>query len=178
MSRPQLAITPEANPFSLNCLLKIRSNHENVLKHIKAIPQLVIELNEQQVGANLVSSIAFTHEFWIKTNQPIPEELEPFTPLGSGDITAPATSADVLIHCHSNRHDLHFFLLRKLMLEIGDDVEIVDETYGYRYLDSRDMTEFVDGTENPEGNDRYDVTIIPEGEFLWWQLCHGTTFYS
>ncbi|HBV74869.1 MULTISPECIES: Dyp-type peroxidase [Vibrio] len=165
MSHPQSAITPEANPFGLYCLFKIHSNHEKVLQHIKALPQLVSELNQQQAGANLVLSVAFTHQFWVKTNQPIPEELAPFVELGGGYFTAPATNVDVLLHCHSTRHDLHFYLLRKLMIEISDDVDVIDETYGYRYLDARDMTDFIDGTENPEGNGRYDVAIIPDGEF-------------
>ncbi|OEF23990.1 Dyp-type peroxidase [Vibrio rumoiensis] len=165
MSHPQTAITPEANPFSLHCLFKIKSNHEQVLAQFKALPTLIEELNTHQAGANLVLSTAFSHQFWAKTNQSMPEELEPFVALGQGDITAPATDVDVLLHCHSTRHDLHFYVLRQLMNSIVNDVEIVDETYGYRYLDSRDMTDFVDGTENPKGNDRYDVAIIPEGEF-------------
>ena len=41
---------------------------------------------------------------------------------------------------------------------------VVDETYGYRYLDSRDMTDFVDGTENPKDSQRHEVAIIPQGE--------------
>ncbi|MGO1192097.1 Dyp-type peroxidase domain-containing protein, partial [Vibrio casei] len=88
MSHPQSAITPEANPFGLYCLFKIHSNHEKVLQHIKALPQLVSELNQQKEGANLVLSVAFTHQFWVKTNQPIPEELAPFVELGVGDFTA------------------------------------------------------------------------------------------
>lgn len=165
MSQPQSAIIPEVNPFSLQCLLKIEANHSHVLEELQKLPQLVSALNEQQPGANLYISLAFTHDFWQKTNQSTPEELVPFTELGEGDTVAPATSADVLIHCHSNRHDLHFYLLRKLMAEISDDVDVVDETYGYRFLDSRDMTDFIDGTENPEGDERRLVAIIPEGEF-------------
>jgi len=51
------------------------------------------------------------------------------------------------------------------MAEISDYVDIVDETYGYRFMDARDMTDFIDGTENPEGGQRTEVAIIPEGEF-------------
>ncbi|MFV0575575.1 MAG: Dyp-type peroxidase [Vibrio sp.] len=164
MAQPQSAIIPEANPFSLKCLLKIKANHAAVLEQLKTLPALASELNDSQ-GAALYTAIAFTHSFWKKTNQAMPEELVPFVQLGKGDVIAPATEADVLIHIHSLRHDLHFYLLRKLMMEIAEDVEIIDETYGYRYLDSRDMTDFVDGTENPEGDERRNVAIIPEGEF-------------
>ncbi|MBD1575892.1 MULTISPECIES: Dyp-type peroxidase [Vibrio] len=165
MSQPQLAITPDANPFALYSLIKIKQNHAHVLAQLQALPSLVEQLNQQQSGANLVLSLSFTHAFWGKLNQAMPAELEPFSVLGNGDVIAPTTDVDVLLHCHSLRHDLHFYLLRKLMEQIEQDVEIVDETYGYRYLDCRDMTDFIDGTENPKDEQRHEVAIIPEGEF-------------
>ena len=95
----------------------------------------------------------------------VPAELIDFPQLGEGDVVAPSSDVDVLIHCHSNRHDLHFYLLRKFFAQVSEDVAVIDETYGYRYLDSRDMTDFVDGTENPKDAQREEVAIIPQGEF-------------
>ncbi|MDF4652681.1 Dyp-type peroxidase, partial [Vibrio parahaemolyticus] len=140
-------------------------NRENVLEKLKALPKLVEELNITQPGAALTLSIAFTKSFWEHLNVDAPEELIDFTQLGEGDIVAPATDVDVLIHCHSTRHDLHFYVLRKFLEETAQDVTIVDETYGYRYLDARDMTDFIDGTENPKGEARADVALVKEGPF-------------
>lgn len=165
MAKYQSAIVPEAGAFALYVQMKVKSQPQKVVQQLKAIPSLVDDLNKNQPNAELSSSIAFSKAFWSKTNQPMPEELIDFKPLGEGKIAAPATDVDVLIHCHSNRHDLHFYLLRKVMSEISEHVEIVDETYGYRFMDSRDMTDFIDGTENPEGNEREEVAIIPEGPF-------------
>ncbi len=165
MTQHQSAIVPEAGPFALYVQLKVTSEPQKVIQTLKTVPQLVDELNNNQPGAELCSSIAFSKNLWGKTNQPMPQELIDFTPLGEGEVTAPATDTDVLIHCHSNRHDLHFYLLRKLMIEISENVQVVDETYGYRYLDSRDMTDFIDGTENPKGEDRQNVAIIADGQF-------------
>ncbi len=151
MSQAQTAIVPEAGPFALYTQLKVNQNRENVLEKLKALPKLVEELNITQPGAALTLSIAFTKSFWEHLNVDAPEELIDFTQLGEGDIVAPATDVDVLIHCHSTRHDLHFYVLRKFLEETAQDVTIVDETYGYRYLDARDMTDFIDGTENPKG---------------------------
>ncbi len=161
----QSAIVPEAGPFALYSQLKIKSEPQKVLQQLQAIPKLVAELNQSQPGAELTSSVAFSKVLWSKTNQPMPEELIDFTELGKGEAVAPASDVDVLIHCHSKRHDLHFYLLRKLMAEISEHVEIVDETYGYRFMDARDMTDFIDGTENPQGQAREEVAIIPEGTF-------------
>lgn len=165
MAKFQTAIVPGAGPFALYVQIKVKSQPKKVVQQLKMIPALVEELNKSQANADLTSSIAFSKSFWSQSNQPAPEELIDFIPLGEGAIVAPATDVDVLIHCHSNRHDLHFYLLRKLMAEISEYVEIIDETYGYRFMDARDMTDFIDGTENPIGDERRDVAIISEGTF-------------
>ncbi len=165
MSNPQSAILPEASPFAQYTLLKVTQNPQLVLEQLQALPALVAELNSNQPGANLAISIAFTKSFWQQLDVAMPEELIDFPVLGEGDIVAPSTDVDVLLHVHSNRHDLHFYLLRKFMSSVSDSVNIVDETNGYRYLDARDMTDFIDGTENPKDGQRAEVAIIPGGEF-------------
>ena len=165
MSYPQSAILPEAGPFAQYTLLKVNQNETKVLEQLQALPTLVEELNTQQPGAELTLSIAFTKAFWSKLDMAVPAELIDFPQLGEGDVVAPSSDVDVLIHCHSNRHDLHFYLLRKFFAQVSEDVAVIDETYGYRYLDSRDMTDFVDGTENPKDAQREEVAIISQGEF-------------
>lgn len=165
MSQAQSAILPEAGPFAQYTLLKVKNSSEKVLDQLKALPTLVEQLNEQQPGAHLTLSIAFTKAFWSQFDSELPSELIDFPVLGEGDTVAPSSDVDVLIHCHSNRHDLHFYLLRKFFAEVSEYVDVVDETYGYRYLDSRDMTDFIDGTENPKEEQRAEVAIVPEGEF-------------
>ena len=164
MSLPQSAIIPDAEPFALYTQLKVNQNPQQVLAALQALPKLVDDLNQSQPDAALTLSLAFSHQFWSGLAQPMPAELKPFPELGEGEIHAPSTDVDVLIHCHSKRHDLHFFVLRKLMLDISADVTIVDETQGFRFMDSRDMTDFVDGTENPKGEKRAEVAIIKQGE--------------
>ncbi|ELV8756112.1 Dyp-type peroxidase [Vibrio vulnificus] len=165
MSLAQTAILPEAGPFALYTLLKINHNPAKVLAQLQSLPALVEELNQSQPDAELTLSIAFSKSFWQQLDMAMPPELIDFPVLGEGEIVAPSTDVDVLLHCHSQRHDLHFYLLRKLLSEVAEDVTVVDETYGYRYLDSRDMTMFVDGTENPKAEKRAEVALIPDGEF-------------
>ncbi|EJL7832598.1 Dyp-type peroxidase [Vibrio vulnificus] len=165
MSLAQTAILPEAGPFALYTLLKINHNPAKVLAQLQSLPVLVEELNQSQPDAELTLSIAFSKSFWQQLDMAMPAELIDFPVLGEGEIVAPSTDVDVLLHCHSQRHDLHFYLLRKLLSEVAEDVTVVDETYGYRYLDSRDMTMFVDGTENPKAEKRAEVALIPDGEF-------------
>ncbi|WP_047048777.1 Dyp-type peroxidase [Vibrio mexicanus] len=165
MNQPQSAILPEAGPFAQYTLLKVNDNAQDVLKELKALPTLVDELNAQQPEANLTVSVAFTKSFWSKLDVAVPSELIDFPELGEGQAFAPSTDVDVLIHLHSERHDLHFYVLRKLLSQVNENVTVIDETSGFRYLDSRDMTEFVDGTENPKEAVREEVAIVPTGEF-------------
>lgn len=37
---------------------------------------------------------------------------------------------------------------------------LLDGIHGFRYLDSRDLTRFIDGTENPKGKDRKKAAIL------------------
>jgi putative iron-dependent peroxidase len=166
MYQPQSAIVPEPGPFALYVMLTVTGDRQKVLQAFQGLGSLVSEINENQPGANLASSVAFSKGFWSSTfNETAPNELVPFPRLECGGQVAPTTDADILLHCHSHRHDLHFFILRKLMQQIADEVVIIDETYGYRYLDSRDMTDFIDGTENPKGDARAEVALVAEGEY-------------
>ena len=48
------------------------------------------------------------------------------------------------------------------MARLEGAVTLVDEVHGFRYFDSRDLLGFVDGTENPTGQEAVDATIIGE----------------
>jgi porphyrinogen peroxidase len=98
---------------------------------------------------------------------PRPAGLHPFRELRSGSRHAVATPGDVLFHIRASRMDLCFELATQIMYKIGDAVAIVDEVHGFRYFDERDMIGFVDGTENPVGQDAFDAAIIGAEEPLF-----------
>jgi porphyrinogen peroxidase len=91
---------------------------------------------------------------------PRPAGLHPFRELRSGPRHAVATPGDVLFHIRASRMDLCFELATQIMYRIGGAVTVVDEVHGFRYFDERDIIGFVDGTENPVGQDAFDAAII------------------
>jgi porphyrinogen peroxidase len=91
---------------------------------------------------------------------PRPAGLHPFRELRSGPRHAVATPGDVLFHIRASRMDLCFELATQIMYKIGDAITVVDEVHGFRYFDERDIIGFVDGTENPVGQDAFDAAII------------------
>ncbi|MGF1685997.1 Dyp-type peroxidase [Photobacterium japonica] len=166
MATAQPLILPEAGPFALYAVMKVTGDATSVVKQCQQIHHLVATLNEQQPHSDLRASIAFGKDFWLSLEKGCPAEFDNFVALGQGDITAPATGGDILLHVNSSRHDLNFYLLRQFMQPIADQVEVMDETYGFKYLDARDMTDFIDGTENPKTREaRSDVALINSGDY-------------
>ena len=53
-------------------------------------------------------------------------------------------------------------LPRKLWSRIGHAVSPEDEVHGFRYFDDRDLIGFVDGTENPRGQEAVDAVLVGE----------------
>jgi len=166
MAIAQPAILPEAGPFALYVVMKVIGGKDAVIAQCKSLHQTLATLNEQQPDANLRASLAFGKAFWLSLDKGCPAEFDDFNLLGSGDITAPATGGDILLHINSSRHDLNFYTLRCFLEPVAENIEVLDETYGFKYLDSRDMIDFIDGTENPKTTEaRSDVALIKDGEF-------------
>ncbi|MEV4557677.1 Dyp-type peroxidase [Kitasatospora sp. NPDC049285] len=91
---------------------------------------------------------------------PRPAGLHPFRELAGPRHLAPATPGDLLVHIRAERMDLCFELAALISRRLGDAVTVADETHGFRYFDCRDLIGFVDGTENPVGQDAADAVLI------------------
>ncbi|AIY43364.1 putative dye-decolorizing peroxidase (DyP) [Collimonas arenae] len=70
------------------------------------------------------------------------------------------TPGDILLHIRADQMDLCFELATQLMERLGDAISVVDEVHGFRYFDLRSIVGFVDGTENPDGREAVDFTIV------------------
>ncbi|GAA1936141.1 Dyp-type peroxidase [Kitasatospora viridis] len=91
-------------------------------------------------------------ELWDRLfDGPRPAGLHPFQELRGPRHTAPATPGDLLFHLRAERPDACFELAGQLLGRLAGAADVVDETVGFEYFERRDLTGFVDGTENPEG---------------------------
>jgi porphyrinogen peroxidase len=91
-----------------------------------------------------------------------PAELHPFREIRAGERHAVSTPGDLLFHIRAKRMDLCFELATQIMARIGDGVAPADEVHGFHYFDDRDLIGFVDGTENPRGQEAVDSVLIGE----------------
>ena len=123
--------------------------------------QQLSALQQRYPDAGLGAVIAFGNGLWQDLSPASVTELKDFLPLGKG--MAPATQRDLLIHIQSLRHDVNFSLAQAALAAFGDTIQIAEETHGFRWTEDRDLSGFVDGTENPQGEKRQQVAIIAGG---------------
>jgi putative iron-dependent peroxidase len=123
--------------------------------------QLVRAVTARDIEGHLSAIIAFGSDVWDRLfGAPRPAELHPFREIRAGPRHAVATPGDILFHIRAERMDLCFELASQIMMRLGDAVTAIDEVHGFRYFDDRDLTGFVDGTENPTGADAVAATIV------------------
>ncbi|MBI3783964.1 MAG: Dyp-type peroxidase [Deltaproteobacteria bacterium] len=163
MSQPQGGILPEPTSSALFLILRVRNPAQDVgavLRVSARVPALVAKVAAADRRSRLVGNIGIGSEFWeVISPAKRPKRLRPFNAI---DRRAPNTGGDVLLHIISRRPDLNFELAMRIMNELGDTVDVIDEVHGFRYLGTRDLTGFLDGTENPKGKQRAVVALIGE----------------
>ena len=122
---------------------------------------LVRSVGFREQEGTLSCVVGFGSEAWDQLfGRPRPAELHRFREIRAGERHAVSTPGDMLFHIRAQRMDLCFELETQIMARLGTAISPVDEVQGFRYFDSRDLIGFVDGTENPRGEDAVDATLI------------------
>jgi len=164
MSVQQSGVVAEANSDAIFITFNLKRTTGDTAKIrqvLADLPDLETEYRQRYVEADLHLLVAVGSEYW-DTYSPSqrPAELAGFPTMSAAGEYAPATPVDLLLHIRSERHDLNYDLASRVSALLGDSAQLVEEVHGFRYLDSRDLTGFVDGTENPEGDHRAEVAVI------------------
>jgi len=157
----QSGITAAPNSDALFITLNVLVNKRNVIRsQLNQAQKIIARFQQTHAASNPHAVIAIGSEFWQEVDtQSQPKELSPFPNINTIPPT-PVTPVDLLLHIRSNRRDLTYLLAKSIMELLSNFVEIVEEVSCFKYLDSRDLTGFVDGTENPEGNHRTKVALV------------------
>ena len=167
MPTPQSGILPDANSHALFVVLSIRDSTKSSINNIRhtlsTIPAQTKALANAHPDAQLSSTISIGDHGWdILFPSQCPANLHSFVVFSDNNRHAPATSGDLFLHIRSERQDINFALMQQIMVMLGDAVNVEEDVSGFRYMDKRDLTGFVDGTENPEGDNRAAVAIVGE----------------
>ena len=114
-------------------------------------------------GSNIV--VGFGADLWRRL-QPddAPAELASFTAIEGDGRRAPATQHDVWVWAHGTGEDVELDVARAVVAVMSPVATLAAEQPCFVYRDSRDLTGFIDGTENPPVEEAFDVALVPDGE--------------
>ena len=115
-------------------------------------------------GVNLVAG--FRPEVW---REVVPDEApadvsgfdEPLR--GSDGFVMPATQHDVVLWISGASYDVVFDVSRAVIGALAPLASVAEETSSWPYHHDRDLTGFIDGTENPSLLDAPEIVLVPEG---------------
>jgi putative iron-dependent peroxidase len=116
-------------------------------------------------GVNLVAG--FRPEVWREVVPgDAPPRLTGFSePLvGQDGFVMPATQHDAVLWISGSAYDVIFDVSRMAIRELEGLAEVAEETSSWSYQHDRDLTGFIDGTENPSLVDAADVVVVDEGK--------------
>jgi putative iron-dependent peroxidase len=114
-------------------------------------------------GSNIV--VGFGPALWRRLRpDDAPPELADFEPIEGDGRRAPATQHDLWVWTHGTGEDVELDVARAVVVVLQPAFRLAAEQPCFVYLDSRDLTGFIDGTENPPVEEAFDVALVPDGQ--------------
>lgn len=136
--------------------------HVDGRKLVKAVANLR-EPRTTMGGVNLVAG--FRPELW-RTVAPndAPVGVEGFNQdvVGVGGFRVPATQHDAVLWISGSAYDVVFDVGRQAIGALDPIAEVAEETSSWPYHHDRDLTGFIDGTENPTLIDAPAIALIAD----------------
>ena len=160
---PQPGILAQGNAHAYFMIFKVPGQAERtaIVKAVHQVQPSAGVVADLDPGAKLVINVGIGSELWDRVSPGSrPANLRAFHAVQVGGRSAPVTGGDIFLHIASARHDLNFELAMRLARLLGPVATLSEEVHGFRYLDTRDLTGFIDGTENPKGEDRAAAALI------------------
>lgn len=157
--------TPQAGIFALgtssHAYLEFDRRDEKFASALAAIR----EPRTTTGGVNFV--IGFRPELWREcAPEHAPRDVEGFNhPIqGVDGFTMPGTQHDALVWLSGSAYDVIFDMARSIIRDLSGHATLAEETSSWPYRHDRDLTGFIDGSENPSLLDAPAVALLPEGE--------------
>jgi len=164
---PRAVPQPVATPLTRAAIFLVATinpgaGHRATIRSFCAdLAALVRSVGFREQEGTLSCVVGFGSDAWDQLfGKPRPAELHRFREIRAGEHHAVSTPGDLLFHIRAQRMDLCFELATQITARLGPAISPVDEVHGFRYFDSRDLIGFVDGTENPKGQEAIDSTLI------------------
>ncbi|MBV8479487.1 MAG: Dyp-type peroxidase [Actinobacteria bacterium] len=116
-------------------------------------------------GVNLVAG--FRPELWREVApDDAPRSLDGFNAdiVGVDGFVMPATQHDAVLWLSGSSYDVVFETGRAVMAELASVGSMAEDMAGWPYMHDRDLTGFIDGTENPTLIEAPGIALVGEGK--------------
>lgn len=163
MNRQDVTHAPGEHAIFMVYGLNEGSEPEETVKELCAALSAIVRSMRNRFPAYELSCVmGFGATAWgrLFPEQPYPKELAEFKEIKGDKYTAVSTPGDLFFHIRGKRMDGCYEIASMIGAKLGKAVEHIDEVHGFRYFDGRAIIGFVDGTENPEGDDRSAFAAI------------------
>ena len=132
-----------------------------------ALVQVMANLQEPRMttgGVNLV--VGFRPSLWRRVaREEMPAGVTDFERdvRGVDGYSMPATQHDLWVWVAGHAYHTVFDVAREAMAALAPVARLASEVAGWTYKESRDLTGFIDGTENPPLSEAPEVALVPDG---------------
>ncbi|UJF16999.1 Dyp-type peroxidase [Vibrio sp. SS-MA-C1-2] len=162
----QPGVVSDANKFVeyLTFMIHRGTDCTIIQKALNQVAMFERSISQKDLTANLTVSIGVSNHGWniVLPNIYKPVKLASFTAMEEGSRSFPATDGDLFFMIKSDRIDLNFQLAKYIFKVFGNFSTLVEDIQGFRYLDNRDMVDFVDGSENPTSELRLESILVKD----------------
>ncbi|MBJ7538839.1 Dyp-type peroxidase [Marinomonas transparens] len=157
----QSGIIAEASSDALFITFNVNlSQIDKVKAALATYPERVIQFQQQFPNADPHAVVGISSQLWDHLDHKRPIHLTTFPHIKGAEFEVKPTDVDLVLHIRSSRRDVTYQLSNALYDTLKSSVSLVEEISCFQYLDNRDLTGFVDGTENPEGDNRKNVALV------------------
>jgi porphyrinogen peroxidase len=160
--------TPQSGIFALgtasHAYLELDALEPAATRELVAVVASLREPRTTMGGINFVAG--FRPELW---RQMVPDDaparVEGFNRglVGPDGYTMPATQHDAVLWLSGSAYDVVFDAARAAIAALATVATLADETSSWPYQHDRDLTGFIDGSENPDLIDAAELATISEG---------------
>ncbi len=114
------------------------------------------------IGAGV--TIAFRPELWSAVAPaPASPDVRSFEEVAGPEVTMPATQHDAWLWVAGGSRDAVFDSTLRILRQLDGLATVATEVTGWVYRHDRDLTGFIDGTENPSPLEAPEVAVLAEG---------------
>nr|WP_221284742.1 Dyp-type peroxidase [Mucilaginibacter sp. SP1R1]MBB6150155.1 putative iron-dependent peroxidase [Mucilaginibacter sp. SP1R1] len=165
-------VTDYTNNNTIFMVWNFKENLE-VSAVFKKLCKLVINLNNSVnvrfpvSRASCVMGIGYDAWLRLQLPVPLPKELANFVPIDGEKHTAVSSKGDLHFHIRADNTSICYDMAAAISDILSSVAVSTEEIHGFRYWDSRSILGFVDGTENPQGQDRELYSMVGSDDGLY-----------